>query len=110
MVPPALRVCVVVPAHRARSEFEARLDVVAVVGLILFARSFGEDTLDIGRRAHRVMFGVNGLILLLDLAFAFFAFTADPIQVRTVVQSLVFLILGGDGGLAVSARGGRRAI
>ncbi|PWB71786.1 MAG: MFS transporter [Holophagae bacterium] len=86
----------------------AVLDVVAVVGLILFARSFGADTLDTRRRARRVMFGVYGLILLLGLAFAIFAFSADPIQVRTAVQALIFLILGG-GGLAVNARGGRSA-
>jgi hypothetical protein len=101
-------VCVAVPAHRARSEFEARLDVVAVAGLILFARKFGEDTPDTRRRARRVMFGVYGLILLLGLAFAFFAFTATPIQVRTAVQAVIFFVLGG-GGLAVNARGGRSA-
>ena len=86
----------------------AALDVVAVVGLILFARAFGEDTPDTRRRARRVMFGVYGLILLLGLAFAAVAFTADPIQVRTAVQALIFLALGG-GGLAVNARGGRDA-
>jgi hypothetical protein len=84
----------------------ALLDVVAVVGLILFARSFGEDTPDTRHRARRVMFGVYGLILLLGLAFAVYAFTASPIQVRTAVQSLIFLALGG-GGLAVNAWGGR---
>jgi len=84
------------------------LDVVAVAGLILFARSFGEDTPGTRRRARRVMFGVFGLILLLGLAFATVAFTSDPIQVRTAVQSLIFLALGG-GGLAVNARGGRSA-
>jgi dipeptide/tripeptide permease len=84
----------------------AVLDVVAAVGLILFARAFGEDTPDTRRRARRVMFGVYGLILLLGLAFAVFALTADPMQVRTAVQSLIFLALGG-GGLAVNARGGR---
>jgi len=86
----------------------AVLDVVAVAGLILFARSFGEDTPGTRRRARRVMFGVFGLILLLGLAFATVAFTSDPIQVRTAVQSLIFLALGG-GGLAVNARGGRSA-
>jgi hypothetical protein len=55
------------------------------------------------------MFGVDGLILLLGLAFAIVAFTSDPIQVRTAVQALIFLALGG-GGLAVNARGGRSTI
>jgi hypothetical protein len=86
----------------------AVLDVVAVAGLILFARRFGEDTPDTRRRARLVMFGVYGLILLLGLAFAIYAFSATPIQVRTAVQALIFLILGG-GGLAVNARGGRSA-
>ena len=86
----------------------AVLDVVAVVGLILFARAFGDDNPDTRRRARRVMFGVYGLILLLGLAFAVFAFIATPVQVRTAVQALIFLVLGG-GGLAVNARGGRSA-
>jgi multisubunit Na+/H+ antiporter MnhB subunit len=83
--------------------------VVAVVGLILFARAFGEDTPDTRRRARRVMFGVYGLVLLLGLAFAVYAFSTTPIQVRTSVQSLIFLALG-SGGLAVNARGGRSAV
>jgi len=38
----------------------AALDVVAVVGLILFGAGVRQDTPDTRRRARRVMFGVHG--------------------------------------------------
>ncbi|MEI8083728.1 MAG: hypothetical protein WCI74_17970, partial [Actinomycetes bacterium] len=77
------------------------LDVVAAVGLILFARAFTADTPDTRRRARSVMRAVYALILVMGMAFAYVAFSSDPIQWRTAVQSIIFLLLGA-GGILVS--------
>jgi POT family proton-dependent oligopeptide transporter len=79
----------------------AALDVVAVAGLIVFARRFGEDTAETRRRAARVMTGVYALIAVLGVAFLIFAVTASSIQYKTAVQAGIFLLLGG-GGLAIN--------
>ena len=79
----------------------AVLDLVAAVGLVLFARRFGEDTAETRRRAARVMTGVYALIGLLGVAFLLFSVTASPVQYKTAVQAGIFLLLGG-GGLAIN--------
>jgi dipeptide/tripeptide permease len=79
----------------------ALLDVVAAGGLVAFARRFGEDTPETRRRAARVMAGVYAGITLLGLAFLALALAASPVQVKTAVQALIFLLLGG-GGLAIN--------
>ena len=81
----------------------AVLDVVAAGGLILFARAFTADTPETRRKARTVMSGVYALVLLVGVAFCWFAFSSSPIQYRTLVQSIIFLALG-SGGLIVSLR------
>ena len=81
----------------------AALDVVAVFGLIMFNRAFGKDTPETRRGAAKVMTGVYAGILLLGVAFLVFAFSTQPPQYRTAVQSVIFLALGG-GGLVMSLR------
>jgi proton-dependent oligopeptide transporter, POT family len=81
----------------------AALDAAAAAGLFVFARAFGEDTAATRRRARVVMSGVYLLIALIGCAFLFAAFSGPEIQVRTAVQSAIFLALGA-GGLAVSRR------
>jgi dipeptide/tripeptide permease len=75
----------------------AVLDVIAAASLVLFARKFGTDTPGTRRQAKRVMNVVYALVLLIGVAFCTAAFTADPVQYRTAVQSLIFLALGGGG-------------
>jgi len=75
----------------------AVLDVIAAASLVLFARKFGTDTTDTRRQAKRVMNLVYALVLFIGIAFCYSAFTADPVQYRTAVQSLIFLALGGGG-------------
>jgi len=75
----------------------AVLDVIAAASLVLFARKFGTDTPGTRRQARRVMNVVYLLVLLIGVAFCYAAFTADPVQYRTAVQSLIFLALGGGG-------------
>jgi dipeptide/tripeptide permease len=84
----------------------AVLDLVAVAGLILFARRFGEDTADTRRRAARVMTGIYALIALLGVAFLIAAVIASPVQYKTAVQAAIFLLLGG-GGLAINRAAAR---
>jgi hypothetical protein len=81
----------------------AALDVVAAVGLIWFARAFGQDTADTRRRARVVMLFVYSLILLLGAGFCYSALSSTPVQARTAVQSIIFLALGA-GGLALNWR------
>jgi dipeptide/tripeptide permease len=75
----------------------ALLDVVAVLGLMAFARAFGEDSERTRRKARLVMSGVYALILVLGLAFLYVAFSGDTPQYRTAVQAVIFLLLGGGG-------------
>lgn len=90
----------------------AALDVVAAAGLILFARSFGQDTPDARRRARPWMNGIYALILLLGVGFLYAAYAAAAgvttgtllFQVfsnRTAIQALIFLALG-TGGLLMN--------
>jgi dipeptide/tripeptide permease len=81
----------------------AALDVVATVGLIVFARSFTADTLATRARATRIMNGVYAVIAVLGLGFLAIAVTADPFQYRTAIQAVIFLALGG-GGLLMNRR------
>jgi proton-dependent oligopeptide transporter, POT family len=83
----------------------AALDVVACVGLMLFARSFGADTPDTRARARVVMNGVYSGIALLGVFFLYQGVSATSVQYRTVVQAVIFVALGG-GGLVFNRRGG----
>jgi dipeptide/tripeptide permease len=82
----------------------AVLDVLAAGALVLFFRKFGQDTPDTRRRAAGAMRLVYGLIVLLGAAFLVIGLTADPVQIRTVVQAAIFLGLG-IGGIVVNRRG-----
>jgi dipeptide/tripeptide permease len=82
----------------------AVLDVGAAGALVLFFRRFGEDTPDTRLRAARTMRLVYGLIILLGAAFLLIGLTADPPQIRTVVQAVIFMALGA-GGIVINRRG-----
>ena len=71
--------------------------MVAVLGLIAFNRAFGQDTPETRRGAARVIRFVYAGILLLGVVFLVIAFTSQPPQYRTAVQSVIFLALGGGG-------------
>lgn len=68
-----------------------------MVGLILFARSFGTDSPDARRRARPIMNGVYGLLMFVGAVFLVFAVAAATIQYRTAVQAVIFLLLGAGG-------------
>lgn len=75
----------------------AILDVVAVIGLLLFARRFTADTKATRRRATRIMTGVYTAIAALGVLFIFTALTSDPIKPRIAVQAVIFIALGASG-------------
>jgi dipeptide/tripeptide permease len=83
----------------------AVLDVVAAAGLVLFSRAFGRDTPETRRRARPLMNGIYVLILLLGGLFLWVAFTTSPVNARTAVQALIFLLLGGGGLMMNRAHG-----
>ena len=86
----------------------AALDICAAAALVLFFRKFGEDTPETRRAAARTMQLVYGLIALIGAAFLVVGITADPVQIRTVVQALIFIALGA-GGIVINRRGLRTA-
>ncbi len=75
----------------------AALDLLAVAGLVAFARAFGADTPETRRRARHVMAGVYALIFVLGLVFLYLAFAGPTPQYRTAVQASIFLALGAGG-------------
>jgi dipeptide/tripeptide permease len=82
----------------------AVLDVAAAGALVLFFRRFGADTPDTRLRAARAMRLVYALIALLGAVFLVIGLTSSPVQVRTVVQAVIFLALG-VGGIVIIAKG-----
>ncbi len=79
----------------------AVLDLVAMVGLVLFARAFTKDNAETRARARAIMRGVYALLIALGALFLYFAFASSPIQPRVAVQALIFVLLG-SGGLVMS--------
>ena len=79
------------------------LDALAALGLILFAWAFSADTPETRRQSRKWMIGVYGAVFCLGLGFAYAALSAHPVEYRTLVQSLIFLAMGG-GGLTVILR------
>jgi len=86
----------------------AVLDICAALGMVAFFRALGTDTPETRRRAAAVMKLAYGLIALLGGAFLAVGLTADPVQIRTVIQALIFLALGA-GGIVVLRRGAAHA-
>lgn len=82
----------------------AALDVVAALGLVLYARIFGADTPTTRNLARKVMGGVYAVILLLGGWFLYTAFAGETVQPKIAVQASIFLLLG-LGGLVVSSKG-----
>jgi dipeptide/tripeptide permease len=84
----------------------AALGVVAVAGLVLFARHFGANTDETRRRARLIMRGVYVAVLLVGVAFLYAAFSSTPVHARTAVQAVIFIGLGAGGLLVDWSRGG----
>jgi POT family proton-dependent oligopeptide transporter len=104
MIEPVLGTAAVAGRARILWLLFTALDVCAAGALVLFSRRFGADTPATRRSAARAMTFIYGLIALLGAAFLVAGVLAAPMQVRTVVQALIFLALG-LGGIVVIRRG-----
>ncbi|MBI5473680.1 MAG: MFS transporter [Ignavibacteriae bacterium] len=80
----------------------AALDVVAVLGLLVYNRVFAEDTPETNALARRIMTGVYALLVLIGVYF-FVSSIGETIKYRTMVQAIIMLALGA-GGIAISVR------
>jgi dipeptide/tripeptide permease len=81
------------------------LDAVAVVGLLFFSRRLGKDTADTRRTARTLMYVVYSLVALLGGFFFYQATTAATTDYKTMVQAVIFLMVGAGGLLMNRGRG-----
>ncbi|MBE3132753.1 MAG: MFS transporter [Acidobacteria bacterium] len=80
----------------------AALDVVAIVGLLLYNRFFSADTPETNRLARRIMIGVYVLLTVAGAWFLYRAgFAAATVNYRTMVQAVIMLLIG-VGGVLIS--------
>ncbi len=75
----------------------AVLDVVAVLGLLVYNRVFAEDTPATNALARRIMAGVYVLLILVGIYFFYTSAFGETIKYRTMVQSIIMLLLGAGG-------------
>lgn len=80
------------------------LDVIAVVGLLLYNRFFANDTPEANARARAIMTGLYGLFVVVGAFFLWKALFGGPeISYKTLVQALILALLG-VGGVLISRR------
>ena len=80
------------------------LDVVAVVGLVLYNRFFANDTPEANARARTIMTVLYGLFVVVGGFFLWKSLFGGPeISYKTLVQALILALLG-VGGFLVSRR------
>jgi predicted membrane channel-forming protein YqfA (hemolysin III family) len=72
--------------------------------MLLYNKFFAEDTSTTNRRAWKIMMGIYCVLAAFGLYFFIHSiFLADQIQWRTLIQSLILLIMGG-GGMRISLK------
>jgi len=82
----------------------AALDVVAVAGLLLYNRFFARETETNRALARRIMLGLYAVLILAGVYFFYLSlFGGEEIAFRTLVQSIIMLLIGA-GGVAISLR------
>lgn len=78
------------------------LDVLAVVGLFLYNRSFAHDTPEANAKARVLMIGIYGLFVVVGGWFLWSALFGGPeVSYKTLVQALILTLLG-VGGVLIS--------
>jgi hypothetical protein len=78
------------------------LDVVAVVGLLLYNRTFAHDTPEASAKARVIMMGLYGLFIVIGVFFLWKAlFGGDEISYKILVQATILTALG-IGGILIS--------
>ena len=88
----------------------AALDALAVAGLILYNKHFAADTPGTNARAARIMVAVYAILTMLGTWFFYVSiFHGDAISYKTMVQSMIMLLIGG-GGILISMKHRKRSI
>ncbi len=83
----------------------AAINLVAIAGLLLYNRYFSHDTPETNARARSIMIGIYAVLAAAGLWFLQSSlFGGETVAYRTLVQSLIMLLIGG-GGLFISLRG-----
>ena len=81
----------------------AALDLLSMVGLILFNKYFAEDTAAANRAARRIMAGVYVLLICLGGWFFVSSLAGASIVYKTLVQATIMLLIG-IGGTVISLK------
>jgi MFS family permease len=82
----------------------ALLGIVCLLGMLLYNKYVSEDTPETNRRAWKIMLGIYFILAASGLYFFIYSlFLADQIQWRTLIQSLILLLMGG-GGMRISLK------
>ncbi|HCV42791.1 MAG TPA: MFS transporter [Bacteroidetes bacterium] len=82
----------------------AGLGVLATVGLMLYNRFFAADTPHTNSRARQIMMGIYSLLVTLGGWFFYIsAFGGETVAYKTMVQSLIMVLIGA-GGLVISLK------
>lgn len=82
------------------------LNILAAVGLVFYNRIFAQDTPETNRKARKVMMAIYILLLAVGLAFLWSAIFGGPeISYKTLVQSVIMLLLGAGGTLVSLKKG-----
>jgi dipeptide/tripeptide permease len=82
----------------------AGLDIAAVVGLMLYNRSFAVDTPETKARARTIMIAVYTLLVLVGAWFLYSSVFAGPsVAYKTMTQAIIMLLIGG-GGIIISLK------
>jgi proton-dependent oligopeptide transporter, POT family len=77
------------------------LDILAVAGLLLYHHFFAADTPATNARARQIMIGVYVILVFVGVYFFYNSVSGASILYRTMVQSIIMLIIGA-GGLVIS--------
>ncbi len=82
----------------------AALDIVAACGLVVYNRLFAEDTETSSRLARRIMIVIYAGLIAVGMYFFYSSTLAvETVAFRTLVQSVIMLVIG-IGGLIISAK------
>jgi POT family proton-dependent oligopeptide transporter len=82
----------------------AVLDIVAVVGLLLYNRFFAEDTPATNARARQIMIAIYSVLILLGGWFLYDSVSSgEGIAYKTMVQASIMLVIGA-GGVLISSK------
>ncbi len=81
----------------------AGLDLFAIAGLFWFNQSLSADTPENNARAQRIMMGVYISLIVIGFYFLYVSAFGATVKYRTLVQSVIMLVLGA-GGVFISLR------